>query len=83
MYLSNNKIYLYGSTDDYSVNTIKERYKKYNLDINVIKKDRQYIIEITNKNKYNSLKSNIYLYLYNTVDFINKLIDSTGDVMTR
>ena len=83
LYLSNNKIYLYGSTDDYSVNTIKERYKKYNLDINVIKKDRQYIIEITNKNKYNSLKSNIYLYLYNTVDFINKLIDSTGDVMTR
>lgn len=83
LYLSSNKIYLYGSTDDYSVNTIKERYEKYNLDINVNKKDRQYIIEITNKNKYNSLKSNTYLYLYNTVDFINKLIDSTGDVMTR
>jgi len=83
LYLSKNRIFIYGNKEDYDVETIIERYKKYHLQMNIKEKNDTYILEIYASEKYKKFKSKLYLGLYNTVDVINHLIDSTGDLMTR
>lgn len=83
LFLSKHKIYIYGNVSDYDLETLMDRYKKYNLEMNLNKKDKTYILEITSNSKYKKFKTKKNLILYNMVDLLNKLIDSTGDIMTR
>ena len=83
LYLSKNRIFIYGNINDYDLETLIERYKKYNLEMNLKEKNDTYILEIYSSSKYKKIKTKLNLVLYNTVDSINKLTNFIGDLMTR
>ena len=83
LYLCHNRIFIYGNIVDYDIETLVERYEKYGIKINIKEKDGIYILEVIVGEEYKRIKSKWYFHLYNTIDTLNRIVDSAGDMMTR
>ena len=79
IYLDNNLIYIY-STNTIDKDFIIDKYKRYNVKIDIVNYKNGYIITINNKNgKNNYVKDKVYFIkdtLYNIAEFIGNLLVS-------
>ncbi len=79
IYFNKNKIFYYGSIDEYDLDDLIKKYRRYNVIINVLKfENGEFILEIdTTKAKTNKLKAIIYRF----IDFFIMLFDFLTDFL--
>lgn len=76
IYINKDKIYIYGSKNDYDVQKLQKKYKRYNVQINLTEKNDDFVLEVnTNNAKNKFFKDKIYFIIDNLEIFIDKIGD--------
>lgn len=76
IYISNTSIYMYGDKDIYDLETLQKRYKRYNVQIEVIESEKEYLLKINTKEAKNKIfKDKLYFIIDNIQIFIDKIGD--------
>lgn len=76
IYINKDMLYIYGIKNDETKQNIIKKYKRYNVKIEALKDEKNYILKIDNKNsKTNLIKDTLYLILDTTINFLNLISD--------
>lgn len=78
IYFTKNKIYYYGKTDEYDLDDLIKKYRRYNVIITITKYSDEFILEIdTSCAKTNKIKS----FFYRIIDSISSFFDFLTDFL--
>lgn len=79
IYFTKNKIFYYGNVNEYDLDDLIKKYRRYNVVISITKySNNEFILEIdTNKAKTNKLKA----LFYRVIDFFTTLFDFLTDFL--
>jgi len=78
IYINNDKLYIYGSKNDFDFNKLQKKYQRYNVQVNLTEKNENYVLEIDTKNAKNKFFND---KLYFIVDNIELVIDKISDMI--
>lgn len=79
IYLNNNKLIIYGNIIDTDLDLFLERYNRYNVKIEKIIKDKNYILIIDNKNSKNFFFKDKWYFIK---DCLYVIIDMIGEILS-
>ena len=78
IYFTKNKIYYYGKTDEYDLDDLIKKYRRYNVIITITKYSDEFILEIdTSCAKTNKIKA----FFYRIIDSISSFFDFLTDFL--